>query len=47
MFDAVLAACVMGSGAEALVSADRAFAAVRGLSHLDPAGPGLHDLIGT
>jgi len=39
MFDAVLAAAAMLSGADGLVSADRAFAAVRGLTHLDPAGP--------
>ncbi len=36
MFDAVLAATVMLAGADALVSADRAFATVRGLAHIDP-----------
>jgi predicted nucleic acid-binding protein len=45
MFDAVLAATVMLSGADALVSADRAFATVRGLTHLDPADPELRHLI--
>jgi len=45
MFDAVLAATVMLSGADALVSADRAFASVRGLAHLDPAGPEVEQLI--
>ena len=38
MFDAVLAATVMLSGADALVSADRAFASVRGLPTLTPPG---------
>ena len=45
MFDAVLAATVMLSGADALVSAGRAFASVRGLTHLDPAGPEVQQLI--
>ena len=45
MFDAVLAATVMLSGADALVSADRAFATVRGLTHLDPAGPEVQHLV--
>lgn len=39
MFDAVLAATAMAAGAVGLVSADRAFAGVRGLSYLDLAGP--------
>jgi len=39
VFDAVLAAVTMLSGADALISADRAFAEVRGLTHLDPASP--------
>lgn len=47
MFDAVLAATVMMFGAEALVSADRAFASVRGLTYLDPAGPEVQQLIET
>jgi predicted nucleic acid-binding protein len=46
MFDAVLAAMTMLSGADALVSADGAFSAVRGLTHLDPAGPEVQHLIG-
>lgn len=45
MFDAVLAATAMLSGADALVSADRAFATVSGLTHLDPAGPEMQKLI--
>ncbi|MGD8485331.1 MAG: PIN domain-containing protein [Chloroflexota bacterium] len=44
MFDAVLAAAAMLSGADALVSADRAFATVRGLPHLDPGGPEVRHL---
>jgi predicted nucleic acid-binding protein len=36
-FDAVLAAAAIASGAEGLASSDRAFAAVRGVRHLDPA----------
>ena len=35
-FDAVLAAASMAAGADALVSADRAFTEVRGLRHLLP-----------
>lgn len=45
MFDAVLAATVMLSGADALVSADRAFASIRGLAHLDLGGPEVERLI--
>ena len=45
MFDAVLAATTMLSGADALVSADQAFADVRGLTHLDPASHELRQLI--
>ncbi len=44
-FDAVLAAATMLSGCDALVSADRAFASVRGLAWIDPAGPQLDDLL--
>lgn len=41
-FDAVLAAVAMNrDGVEGLVSADRAYARVPGLTHLDPATPGL------
>jgi len=39
MFDAVLAATAMACGADALVSADRAYAEVPGLTYLDIAGP--------
>lgn len=35
-FDAVLAAAALAAGATALVSADRSFAGIGGLSHLDP-----------
>ena len=38
-FDAVLAASALRRGATALVSADRGFATVPGLRHLDPATP--------
>ena len=44
-FDAFLAAVVLDEGAEALVSADRAFAAVDGLVHVDPATPALDRLL--
>lgn len=37
VFDAVLAAVAIVIGAEGLASADLAFAAVRGIRHLDPA----------
>jgi predicted nucleic acid-binding protein len=45
-FDAVLAAVAIGANAEALVSADRAFASVPGLVWLDPATPALGRLAG-
>ena len=45
-FDAVLAAVALGRGAEALISADRAFAAVPGLAWIDPASPAIERLIG-
>ena len=45
-FDAVLAAAALEAGAEALVSADRAFGSVRGLPWVDPAGAGLDRLLG-
>ena len=45
MFDAVLAAMAMATGAEGLVSADRAFADVRGLTYLDLAGPDVRRLL--
>jgi hypothetical protein len=35
----------MLSGADALVSADRAFVDIRGLAWMDPAGPQLRDLL--
>jgi len=40
-FDAVLAATALGAGAESLVSADRSFAGVRGLTFVDLAAPEL------
>ena len=45
MFDAVLAATALQVGAEALVSADRAFASVHGLAYLDLAGPDVNRLL--
>lgn len=45
-FDAVLAAVALDRRAQALVSADRAFASVQGLVWVDPAGPALTRLIG-
>lgn len=45
--DSVLAAAAMEHDAEALVSADRAFAEVAGLRHVDPATPALNRLLGT
>jgi len=44
-FDAVLAAVAVERGAEALVSADRAFASVPNLRWVDPATPALRRLI--
>lgn len=44
-FDAILAAATISVGAEALVSADRAFATVRELVHIDPGTPPLQDLL--
>ena len=46
-FDAVLAAIAIDRRAEALVSADRAFASVPGLRWIDPATPTLERLIGS
>lgn len=45
-FDAVLAATAIGRGAEALVSADRAFGAVAGLRLLLPGSAELEQLLG-
>lgn len=45
-FDAVLAAVVLDRQAEALISADRAFASVPDLPLIDPATPALLRLIG-
>jgi hypothetical protein len=45
-FDAVLAAVALDRRAEALVSADRAFASVPGLPLVDPASPAMMRLIG-
>jgi predicted nucleic acid-binding protein len=44
-FDAVLAATALAAGAEALVSADRAYGLVAGLRHTDPAGPAIEALL--
>lgn len=44
-FDSVLAAVALGRGAEALVTADRAFAAVPGLPVVDPLSTALDRLI--
>lgn len=44
-FDAVLAAAVLRRDVEAFVSADRAFAAVPRLRHVDPATPALDELL--
>ncbi len=45
-FDAVLAAVAIDRSAQALVSADRAFASVSGLMWMDPASPEIAGLIG-
>jgi predicted nucleic acid-binding protein len=45
-FDAVLAATTLRAG-HTLVSADRAFADVPGLRHVDPAAPELEELLAT
>jgi predicted nucleic acid-binding protein len=45
-FDAVLAAVAVARGAEALVSADRAFAAMPNLPWIDPATPAIDRLLG-
>jgi predicted nucleic acid-binding protein len=44
-FDAVLAAAAKLAGADALVSADRAFATASGIAHLEPDDPALARLI--
>ena len=44
-FDAVLVAAAVAAGATGIVSADRAFAAVSGLRHLDPAATGFEATI--
>ena len=44
-FDAVLAAAARRRGAEALVSADAAFAAVPGLRYVDPTAPEFDELL--
>jgi predicted nucleic acid-binding protein len=44
--DAVLAAVSLNRDADALMSADRAFAAVRGLPYVNPASPELDELLG-
>lgn len=45
-FDAVLAAVALAREAQALVSADRAFASVPSLRWVDPSTPALRELIG-
>ncbi|MCC6222395.1 MAG: type II toxin-antitoxin system VapC family toxin [Thermoleophilia bacterium] len=45
-FDALLAATALNSRAEALVTADRAFAGIPGLVVLDPRSPELETLVG-
>ena len=40
-FDSILCAAAISASADALVSADRGFASVRGIRHLDPADPDL------
>ena len=45
-FDAVLAAGALAAKAEALVSADRAFAAVPDLVHIDPGTPAMEAILG-
>jgi hypothetical protein len=45
-FDAVLAATAIEHGADALVSADTAFAGIRGLRHVAPGTPAFERLIG-
>lgn len=45
-FDAVLAAVALGRGAEALVSADQAFASVADLPWIDPGTPAMSRLLG-
>jgi len=45
-FDAVLAAVAIGRRADALVSADRAFAAIPDLTLIDPTTPAMRRLIG-
>jgi predicted nucleic acid-binding protein len=44
-FDALLAATAIAADADAFVSADRAFAQVRRLRHIDPSTPALDELI--
>ncbi len=44
-FDAVLAAAAMAAGAQALISADRAFGGIPGLTHLSPDSPELLQLL--
>ena len=45
-FDAILCAAAIALSADALVSADRGFAAVRGLRHLDPAARDFLERVG-
>jgi predicted nucleic acid-binding protein len=45
-FDAVLAAAAISLSADALVSADRGFAEVKGLTHLHPGSPDFLERLG-
>ena len=45
-FDAILAAAALSTGAETLVSADRGFAVVRGLRHVEPSVDEIDRLVG-
>ena len=44
-FDALLAGAALNHGAEALISADRAFAAIPGIRWIDPTGSGLGEIL--
>jgi predicted nucleic acid-binding protein len=45
-FDSILAAAAIVSSADALVSADRGFAEVKGLRHVDPVAPDFLERVG-
>ncbi len=46
-FDALLAATALAAGADALVSADKSFAGIRGLRHIAPGTPEFERLLGS